>query len=46
MQHFKYVPHLLKLENNSLQKQIDFSCERKKFTFNHCTKNREKANFR
>ena len=38
MQHFKYVAHLLWLENNSLQKQTHFSCEHKKFTFNDCEK--------
>ena len=26
MQHFKYVAHLLRLENNSLEKQTHFSC--------------------
>ena len=41
MQHYKYVAHLLRLENNYLQKQTDFSCECKEFTFNHDEKNRE-----
>ena len=29
---YKYVAHVTRLENNSLQKQILFTCERKKFS--------------
>ena len=29
IQHYKYVAHVTRLENNSLQKQILFTCERK-----------------
>ena len=32
IQHYKYVAHFTRLENNSLQKQILFTCERKKFS--------------
>ena len=32
IQHYKYVGHVTRLENNSLQKQILFTCERKRFS--------------
>ena len=32
IQHYKYVAHVTRLENNSLQKQILFTCERKMFS--------------
>ncbi len=32
LQHYKYVAHVTRLENNSLQKQILFTCEHKKYS--------------
>ena len=44
IQHYKYVAHVTRLENNSLQKQILFTCERKNFSRDRWQKISEELN--
>ena len=42
--HYKYVAHVTRLENNSLQKQILFTCEHKKVSRDRWQKNSKELN--